>query len=426
MPGSAVSHELLMVKLANLVNSVNNIAPTNGNVSLTAFDVPYAYYTYDVTAVAAPPALPRARSWRVTFEDGGTGVGLVNSYDYRRYFYMTSTQAVADDPRYAVAAWIIEGRHMRFEYYAPPNAPVPVPTKIVDLTNAGGMVQQYNYRPIEGLVSWFFGPRRGANAFPEQDNARSILDIDIEALFIIMGANRLLQTTAQQVIPAINELLSLYRQTSHVYVTDLPSPDHIQGFVGDIAITPYAIYSRKVIVIATGFMAVSNDPRFSGFWIDQGVNTINTQRGGALGTHWYIRQVSETERYALVWSNFSSGQGNTIGSWLINPVANMTQDNQYIARHDTTYVPVPPAMAPPLTGWLPSQLEFTSWTYYEDEAPSGLGWEIQYNIRSTADGRLFVGDNEIAARNAYDVSFSSPNFTSTNVGAALEELAAKL
>jgi len=175
MANNSVSHEYLSHKLAPLVRSVNDILPVSGNVAITAFDVPHAYYTFDVTATSAPPALPRARSWRVTFVD--TEVGLSYDYDYRRYFYLSAEDAAVNDPANAVSAWVIDGKHMFFEYFEGGAAP-----RIVDLTDASGKPLLFDYRPISATgVSWFFGARLGTSSFPETDNARSILDIDVEA-----------------------------------------------------------------------------------------------------------------------------------------------------------------------------------------------------------------------------------------------------
>jgi len=54
MASNSVSYEFVAEKLAGLVSSVNHISPASGDASLTAFDIPYAYYTLDVTATPAP------------------------------------------------------------------------------------------------------------------------------------------------------------------------------------------------------------------------------------------------------------------------------------------------------------------------------------------------------------------------------------
>jgi len=274
------------------------------------------YYTLDVTATPAPPALPRALSWRVDF------VGpLQGSYDYRRYFYLTSAEALADNPADAVAAWVIEGKHMFFEYHE--NGSI---VKIVDLTDTDGNPLVYNYRPITTAgVKWFFGPNHGSSAFPDADNARSIIDLDIDAINTIIGSTFDLSTNAKQLVSAINELYGLIHSRQQVLVTDEETPANLVDRPGDIALTPFGIYVMK-FKVSTGLMGISNDSRFNGVWTDMGINEMHTISGSSShfvdiggvirNTNWFLH---ESGNYVLVWSNYNANPNTPkAGYWFIN------------------------------------------------------------------------------------------------------------
>jgi len=318
----------------------------------------------DVTATPAPPSLPRAHFWHVDM------VGpLQGSYDYRRYFYLTVAEAQADDISTAVAAWVIDGQRVFFEYLIG-----GIVTSVVDITGTDGSVILDTFRPIQDVGTvWFFGPNHGANAFPDNDNIRSILDINVPALNTIIGDSFGLMTDSKQIVGAINEAVTRFASETNVFITDNETPDALTGSPGDVAITPFGIYARKINVVSTGFMCTSSDTRFTGIWSDMGVNTQNTQNGLSLGTHWYLH---ESGQFVLVWSSFNSNPSvPRAGFWFVNNVATPRNDQSAIISRDWRYSIPPPneTTLPPDGMWGTVTM---TWQSYVGTEPSELGWEL--------------------------------------------------
>ena len=406
MPINAVSYEFLMSKLAGLVGSVNSITPDeNQNVALTAFEIPYAHLVYDVTKTPAPPALPRARSWHVDFVVPVGEQGLMGSYDYRRYFYASAADSQEDNPSKAMAAWVIEGHHMFFEYYE------EGATTIVDLTDADGLVLIDHYRPIYESssravppphIKWFFGPNHGTSAFPDDDNARSIIDIDIDALNTIIGNSFDLSTVAKQLVPAINELYHLHRSQQQVLITDEETPNNLVGNPGDIAITPYGIYVMK-FKVSTGFLAISTDARFAGIWTDMGVNEMHTISGASshfVDIHGYVRNTNwylhESGNYVLVWSNYNANPNTPrAGYWFFNNASTPRLDAGALLSLETPNSPQLPTSLPPSGSW-GGGVSIT-WSNYTGSEPSGMGWVRHFKVNSLPSGELFVDTAPVPA-----------------------------
>ncbi|MCL2528070.1 MAG: hypothetical protein FWE42_06560 [Defluviitaleaceae bacterium] len=238
---AAVSYEylqaLLQQKLAGLVNSVNNIAPDiYGNITLVAEDVPYnnelshtspdmleltatnvqdaideinqllkynAIYVFDATVQSAPPNLPRGYNWHVDIAEP-----LEFPHQYSRYFFATAEDAALDvrgapNIMAAVARWFIDDFHIGFDYLE--NGLVHT---TVDITSPiDGSVLIPLYRPIPIGDTWFFGVNQ-ADPFPETDTVRSIIDINVQGLNVMLGNTFNLNTTSKQIVAAINEVNS--------------------------------------------------------------------------------------------------------------------------------------------------------------------------------------------------------------------------
>ncbi|MCL2753044.1 MAG: hypothetical protein FWE44_02725 [Defluviitaleaceae bacterium] len=379
-----------MNKITNFVSSVNGVPPSLGDVSLTAFDIPYAYFTIDVTSTPAPPALPRARSWRVDF----TG-NLQGSYDYRRYFYATSGDAQADEETRAVAAWVIEGQRVFFEYIE--NNTV---VKVSNLTDSNGNVLIESYRPI--LIQgqkWFFGPNRGTNAFPDADNIHSIIDLDVDAINTIIGSTFELSTNAKQIVNAINELYAIFHMQPKVLVTDLEVPDSIHGNLGDIIITPYGVYVMK-FKVSTGFLATTSDPRFAGIWTDMGINEMHTISGSSShfvdisgnfrNTNWFLH---ESGNYVIVWSNYNANPNTPrAGAWFINFAATPRLDSGAIATYTTPVSPQLSTSLPPSGNWGFGNIQ---WTNYTGSEPSEMGWVLQLKLHTTPNTEIFIDNTQM-------------------------------
>jgi len=340
-----------------------------------------AVFELDVTATPAPPSLPRARFWHVNM------VGPIQGqHDYRRYFYLSAIDAHMDDERYAVASWVIEGKRVFFEYYHNGNL-----THITDLTDINGNVMIASYRPITSVDEvWYFGASRGTSAFPDNDNIHSILDINVRALNTIVGDSFNLSTIAKDIVGAINEIYSMYSTSVHTLTTFDETPDNLAGRPGDVAITPYGIYTRKMSAVSTGFLCSSSDARFDGIWSDMGANNMNTISGISLGTHWYLH---ESGNYVLVWSNYNANPSvPRAGYWFINNAGTPRLDSGALLSHATVEVPSDSTGLPPDGFWGGYEM---NWQNYTSTIPSQLGWALQFNVHSTPDGRLFVGEREV-------------------------------
>ena len=212
----------------NIIDTVNMKSPdAYANVTVEAGDVPYdnnessldsltvqealteldtelqynAISVFDATVQSAPPNLPRGHNWHIDM------IGpMLNDHQYSRYFYLDVEDAMADQPGApvldkAVAHWVIDGKHMYFEYLE--NGVV---NTVVDITDANGDVLLPIFRPIaDTKVVWFFGKNQ-RDPFPTDDNARSILDINVWGLTVMLGNTFFLETTNKQIVGAINEV----------------------------------------------------------------------------------------------------------------------------------------------------------------------------------------------------------------------------
>ncbi|MCL2215671.1 MAG: hypothetical protein FWB91_01495 [Defluviitaleaceae bacterium] len=236
---AAVSYEylqkLLQEKLSGLVKSANGMSPdVSGNITLVAEDIPYnnelsrtspemleleainvqraideldrllkynAIYVFDATVQSAPPNLPRGYNWHVEIAEP-----LNAPHQYSRYFFLTAEDAALDQTgnpniNAAVARWFINGFHIGFEYLA--NGEVHT---TIDITSpVDGSVILPIFRPIPIGTTWFFGKNQ-ADPFPETDTVRSIIDINVQGLNVMLGNTFDLQTVNKQIVQAINEI----------------------------------------------------------------------------------------------------------------------------------------------------------------------------------------------------------------------------
>jgi len=236
---ATVSYEylqaLLQQKLSGLVSSVNGILPdAYKNVTLVAADIPYdnllshssadmleldslnvqdaideldrnlkynAIYIFDATVQSAPPNLPRGYNWHVDIAEP-----LNFPHQYSRYFFLTAEDAALDqrgNPNImaAVARWFIDDFHIGFDYLE--NGLVHT---TVDITSPiDGSVLIPIFRPIPIGTTWFFGVNQ-ADPFPETDTVRSIVDINVQGLTVMLGNTFNLNTENKQIVAAINEV----------------------------------------------------------------------------------------------------------------------------------------------------------------------------------------------------------------------------
>ncbi|MCL2420975.1 MAG: hypothetical protein FWD03_03880 [Defluviitaleaceae bacterium] len=237
MAASSVSHEYLKQALLKLVSSVNGILPdAYNNITLVAEGVPYdnllsqtspdmlgldainvqdaidevdqllkynAIFVFDATVQSAPPNLPRGYNWHVDISEP-----LNFPHQYSRYFFSTPEDAALDqrgNPNImaAVARWFIDDFHIGFDYLE--NGLVHT---TVDITSPiDGSVLIPLYRPIPIGTTWFFGVNQ-ADTFPETDTVKSIVDINVQGLNVMLGNTFNLTTTSKQIVAAINEVNS--------------------------------------------------------------------------------------------------------------------------------------------------------------------------------------------------------------------------
>jgi len=265
MAANAVSHEYLQALMQQLVSSVNGILPdTYKNITLVSADVPYdntlsqtspdmleldainvqdaideinqllkynAIFVFDATVQSAPPNLPRGYNWHVDIAEP-----LNFPHQYSRYFFLTAEDAALDQrgtPNImaAVARWFIDDFHIGFDYLE--NGLVHT---TVDITSPiDGSVLIPVYRPIPIGTTWFFGVNQ-ADLFPETDTVRSIVDINVQGLNVMLGNTFNLTTTSKQIVAAINEvnskIASVQVYEAHDVVEALQySQDHPNVFV---------------------------------------------------------------------------------------------------------------------------------------------------------------------------------------------------
>jgi len=237
MAANSVSHEYIQVLLQGLVKSANGIHPdAYNNVTLVAEDIPYdntlshtapdmlevdslnvqdaidelnrllkynSIFVFDATVQSAPPNLPRGYNWHVDIAEP-----LNFPHQYSRYFFLSAEDAALDqrgNPNImaAVARWFIDDFHIGFDYLE--NGLVHT---TVDITSPiDGSVLLPLYRPIPIGTTWFFGVNQ-ADPFPETDTVRSIVDINVQGLNVMLGNTFNLTTANKQIVAAINEVNS--------------------------------------------------------------------------------------------------------------------------------------------------------------------------------------------------------------------------
>ena len=187
----------------------------DGAITQLDKDIRYnAIYTFDATVQSAPPNLPRGYNWHVDMVGN-----MMYPHDYVRYFYTTEEDAKLDttgSPNLAaaVARWVIDGKQMRFEYLTSGS-----PSTIVEITDTDGGILIPSFRPIPTGDVWFFGEVQ-AEEFPTSDNARSILDINVWGLSVMLGNTFNLETSSKQIVGAINEIRA---QAGSVKVKEEPT-----------------------------------------------------------------------------------------------------------------------------------------------------------------------------------------------------------
>lgn len=162
-----------------------------------------AIYEFDATVQSAPPNLPRGHNWFVKIHEP-----LHNTHQYSRYFYASVEDAMLDvigtpNISAAVAHWAIDGKHIYFEYLE--NGSV---NTVVDITDISGNVLLNIFRPIpNGDVRdvWFFGENQ-LDIFPSDDTIRSILEINVWGLSLMLGNTYELDTENKELVGAVNEV----------------------------------------------------------------------------------------------------------------------------------------------------------------------------------------------------------------------------
>jgi hypothetical protein len=243
--GLAFFWEQLKAYIGTNVKTVNTIGPNvNGDVTIAATHIHYsnetshlvaqnvqdaldelntninynAIFEFNATLTPAPPNLVRGYNWHVDWvtDEEGNPLPLEGEYNYRRFFYTSLEDSALDTPgnpnkAAAVAAWVISngddenpgpGRRVVFEYWSGGNR-----VNTVELTNEdGSVVLRPRYRPIPVGDVWIFGAQQGADQFPTDDNILSLLDINVEGLWLHMGNPFFLTTTDPSIVGAINEI----------------------------------------------------------------------------------------------------------------------------------------------------------------------------------------------------------------------------
>ena len=189
-----------------LHNEQTELVSDNIQNAIDELDIDMRYnsiYKFDATIQSAPPNMPRGYNWRVEIDEP-----LINEHQYSRYFYSTFEDAMLDvtgtpNIQDAVAHWVIDGRHIYFEYLS--NGVV---NTIVDITDVSGNVLIPQFRPIPISNTWFFGEVQSVNDFPIDETIRSIIDINVPGLYLMLGNTIDLDTDQKQIVGAINEVNS--------------------------------------------------------------------------------------------------------------------------------------------------------------------------------------------------------------------------
>jgi len=217
--------------IKHFIKEINEKKPINGVIELAAEDIPFnpnkkqhsdgivitaenvqdaidqvadeidfnAVYVWDATIKSAPSGLPRGHQWHVRMP-----APLEFEHQYRRYLYRTVEEANLDDESVAFLCWIIDGRHVRYEYFDE-NGEIE---RVVVQADTDGTVLIENFFPLEiGEVVFFGQPR--LDIFPEDDTIRSLININVKALFTMIGDTFDLHTVNKELVGAINEALAI-------------------------------------------------------------------------------------------------------------------------------------------------------------------------------------------------------------------------
>lgn len=199
------------------LTNIDDVVNLQATLDLADAEMRYnAIYTFDATVQSAPPNLPRSHNWHIDMWDE-----LTDEHQYDRYFYLTSADAQQDTPSspnllQAVARWRIDGKHVYFEYLSSGTV-----TETVNITDTDGSVLLESYRPISTEETWYFGSNQ-ADPFPETDNIRSVIDINVTGLNAMIGNTFDLSTVDKTLVGAINEGLEF--QGVHNNLTGRSNP----------------------------------------------------------------------------------------------------------------------------------------------------------------------------------------------------------
>jgi hypothetical protein len=196
---------------------------------------------------------------------------------------------------------------------------------------------------------------------------------------------------AHNVQAAIDEVLSMIKSTVGNVLTDINEvPPTNKGALGDICITPYGIYQKRMSTVGSGYtLTGANMPNYNGKWIDQGVNTQGTNGGSSNGARWWLHESGEL---ILTWSSAYSGY------WWINRASSPKDDNgQSLSYRSDTTVPTNQTIPPPSSNWS-GQLNSGTWAYFSGTTTPMQIWERVFGFNATADKKLFFDNIEIAKK----------------------------
>jgi len=168
-----------------------------------------AIFVWDVTMLTFPPNTMRDSRWHIQL----TGP-VVTPASYMRYYYDNIEDAQLDtkgDPNIAnaAAARRQEGLRVWFEYLE--NGAI---SKIVELSDVSGNVLiDENFRPVPRGDVWFYGANQ-AEGVPKDGVILDFVDVNVATLTNMIGLEiggdgsgpLTLDTVAQQIIPAVNEV----------------------------------------------------------------------------------------------------------------------------------------------------------------------------------------------------------------------------
>lgn len=200
---------ITVTKSVDIIPTVDSINLITSGAVKAGLDEVYEYASYnavdvrDVTVQSAPPNYPRNYTWHVDMLDI-----LINNHDYDRYFYLVANEAQLDVPGIpnimkACARWRIDGKYVFFAYLE--NG---VEISRVDITDrTTGEILLAEYRPIPKGNVWYFGKNQ-AEPFPETDNIRSIIEINVPGINVLLGNTFNLKTEEKEIVGVINEVMA--------------------------------------------------------------------------------------------------------------------------------------------------------------------------------------------------------------------------